>query len=105
MSNLVLDKTLESASGVLLIRNGEVVEFFPQTSNGKNLGLSDDEIILTKSEEAELTEALEDFIAKMKVINKSMDDSQAEIERLQEESDKRQKRIEASLKRLEEFVK
>ncbi len=105
MNNLMLDKTLESASGVLLIRNGEIVEFFPQTSNGKDLGLADDEFVLTEAEEAELVEAFQDFSAKMKVLIKNMDNSQAEIDRLNEESDKRQKRIEATLKRLEEFVK
>ncbi len=105
MNNLMLDKTLESASGVLLIRNGEIVEFFPQTSNGKDSGLADDEFVLTEAEEAELVEAFQDFSAKMKVLIKNMDNSQAEIDRLNEESDKRQKRIEATLKRLEEFVK
>lgn len=101
--NLDLGKSLASASGVALIRNGEVVEFFPQTSG--DLGLSGDEIVLTASEQAKLTAAVEDFIVKIKVINKSMDDSQAEIERLRSESDKRQKRIDSCLKKLEEFVK
>lgn len=103
MNNLVLDKTLESASGVLLIRNGEIGEFFPKTSNRKDSGLADDEFVLTEAEEAELVEALQDFSAKMKVSIKNMGDSQAEIDRLREESDKRQKRIETALKRLEEF--
>ncbi len=101
MNNLVLDKTLESASGVLLIRNGEIVEFFPQTSNGKDSGLADDEFVLTEAEEAELAEALKDFSVKMKVLIKKMDDSQKEIDQLSEKSVKRQKRIEIAMQKLE----
>ncbi|CAN5593013.1 hypothetical protein BH24ACI2_BH24ACI2_04060 [soil metagenome] len=102
--NLVLDKSFASASGVLLLRNGEIVEFFPQTSNGRDLGLSD-EIVLTKAGEAELTEALQDFVAKMKHLNKKMDEDQREIDSLKAESVKTLNRIETSLKKLEAFVK
>ncbi len=97
--NLVLDKSLASASGVALIRNGEVVEFFPQTSS--DLGLSGDEIVLTESDEAELTEALRDFVAEIKIVYRRMDETQAEIERLSAKSTERQKRIDASLERIE----
>lgn len=102
--NLVLDKSFASASGVALIRNGEIVEFFPQTSNGKDLGLSGDETILTKSEEAELTAALQDFVVKMKRLNKKMKEDQKEIDSLKAESVKSLKRIENSLRKLEAVV-
>jgi peptidoglycan hydrolase CwlO-like protein len=97
--NLVLDKSLASASGVALIRNGEVVEFFPQTSG--DLGLSGDEIVLTESDETKLTEALRDFVAEIKIVYRRMDETQAEIERLSAKSTERQKRIDASLERIE----
>lgn len=102
--NLVLDKSFASASGVLLLRNGEVVEFFPQTSNGKDLDLLD-EIVLTKAEEAELTEALQDFTVKMKQLNKKMEEDQKEIDTLKVKSVKTLYRIENSLRKLEAFVK
>ena len=102
--NSVLNKTLESASGVLLIRNGEVVEFFPQTSDGEDLGLSDDEIVLTESEEAELTSILGNFLAKIRVINKKTEDSQKEIERLSDKSAERQRRFEIAMQKLERLL-
>lgn len=100
--NLVLDKSFASASGVLLLRNGEVVEFFPQTSNRKDLGLSD-EIVLTKAEETELTEAIQDFVAKIKIVYQKMDETQTEIDKLSAKSVERQKRIDASIERIERF--
>ncbi|MGI8494638.1 MAG: hypothetical protein ACR2L1_04905 [Pyrinomonadaceae bacterium] len=84
-----------------MLRNGEVVEFFPQSSNGQDLGLADDEIVLTESEEAELAESLRDFTAKMKVINQKMDDSQKEIDRLSDKSAERQKRFEIAMQKLD----
>ncbi|MDQ3321327.1 MAG: Atg14 domain-containing protein [Acidobacteriota bacterium] len=101
--NLVLGKSFASASGVALIRNGEIVEFFPQTSG--DLGLSGNEIVLTKSDEAELTEALRDFVSKMKVINQRIDASQKEIERLSDKSAERRKRFEIAMQKLEGLIK
>ncbi len=98
--NLVLDKSFASASGVILLRNGEVVEFFPQSSNEMGTNSSDD-IVLTKSEEAELTEVLQDFAAKMTVINQKMDASQKEIDRLNDKSAERHKRFETAMQKME----
>jgi peptidoglycan hydrolase CwlO-like protein len=102
--NLVLDKSFASASGVLLISNGEIVEFFPRASNGKDLGLSDDAIVLTESDEAVLAETLQEFAAKIKYLNEKMQNDQKEIDRLKIESAKTLNRIESSLQKLEAFV-
>ena len=102
--NLVLDESLATASGVLLIRDGEVVEFFPRSSNGKDLGLSGDEIVLTASDEMELAEALQEFTSKTKHLSKKMENDQQEIDRLTIESAKTLNRIESTLQKLEAFV-
>ena len=103
--NLVLDESLASASGVLLISNGEIVEFFPRRSNGKDLGLSGDDFFLTDSDEAELAEALREFSAKIKILNARMDASQSEIEKLNEKSAARNERYEAAMQKLEGLLK
>lgn len=102
-TNLVLDESLASASGVLLISNGEIVEFFPRSSNGKDLGLDDEHFVLTEAEEIELKNALEDFVTKIQIIYKKMDETQIEIDKSRAESAKNQKRIDASLARLDEM--
>ena len=101
----ISDGALATASGVALIDNGKIVEFFPRAANGKDLGLSGDEIVLTASDEAELAEALREFSAKIKILNAKMDASQSEIEKLSEKSASRNERFEVAMQKLERLLK
>jgi hypothetical protein len=132
MSENILKKNLAKASGVVLIRQGEIIDFFPQSSNiiedretlrSRGFGFvemsSEEEAqdvmenvtggfainsLYSQQEEDELAEVLKYFSANTKAIYQKIDKSQKEIERLKTKSIKRQKRFEIAMKNLESLL-
>lgn len=132
MSENILKKNLAKASGVVLIRQGEIIDFFPQLPNviedrdtGRLRGYafvemsSEEEAqdvmenvtggfalnsLYSQQEEDELAEVLKYFSANTKAIYQKIDKSQKEIDRLKTKSIKRQKRFEIAMKNLESLL-
>ena len=101
----VLDKELATASGVALIRNGEIVEFFPRVSNENEVFFSNDEKNFpTEVEESELIAAIEDFTIELNAINKKMQKSQAQIEKFDRKADERDEHFKKIMQNMEEMT-
>jgi multidrug resistance efflux pump len=69
-----------------------------------DLGLAADDFVITEAEEIQLKTALEDFIAKMKVIYQKMDETQSEIEKSKAEAEKRDIRFSNVMNRMEALI-
>jgi RNA recognition motif-containing protein len=134
MSEHILNKRLSNASGVVLIRGGEIIDFFEksamiedkETENSLGFGfveMSSKEIGKTivehyklfendamftdiaDQEDAEFPKILRDFIKNTQLSYRKIEASQKEIEKLNTKSAKRQKRFEDAMQKLEGLLK
>ncbi len=116
MSERILNKKLQKATGVVLLRSGEIIDFFPQTNIVEDketdyprgfgfFGMSEIDATFEPNREAELNVLFTDFTKKQKACYQKIDASQKEIAKLNIKSAKRQKRFEIAMQKIEGLLK